>query len=62
MSSAIAFVPYGQRLCRFTDVETAATLAAIDYKFPQCVCYEKENEQREVSESLGSSEQETVSD
>lgn len=40
--NVIVFVPYGSRL-GFHEEGIAATMARMDYKFPQCVCYEKEH-------------------
>lgn len=39
--TCIVFVPYGSRL-GFHENGIASTMANIDYKFPQCVCHEKE--------------------
>ena len=53
MTKAIVFVPYGSRL-GFHESEIASTLAHIDYKFPQCVCYEEDmKEQNFPVESVG---------
>lgn len=38
MDDYVVFVPYGSRL-GFHQNGVAATMANIDYKFPQCVCY-----------------------
>lgn len=61
MNDVVIFVPYGSRL-GFHMNGIAATMANIDYKFPQCVCYEVNNGQHEVPESVGSTEQKTVHD
>ena len=55
----INFIPYGTRL-GFHGDGVAATMMANDYKFFQCVCYERE--QSEMSEPVGCSEQEVVHD
>lgn len=39
MNDVVVFVPYGSRL-GFHQNSVAATMTNIDYKFPQCVCYE----------------------
>jgi len=39
MTDVVVFVPYGSRL-GFHEDGIAATMAKIDYKFPQCVCFE----------------------
>lgn len=44
MDNYIIFIPYGSRL-GFHENDVASTMANIDYKFPQCVCYEEKNEQ-----------------
>lgn len=46
MKDTVIMVPYGTRL-GFHVNGVAATLANIDYKFPQCVCYE-ENTQTDM--------------
>ena len=61
MDKYIIFIPYGSRL-GFHENSVASTIANIDYKFPQCVCYEVKNEQCEMSEPMGSAKQKTVSD
>ena len=38
MDNVVVFVPYGSRL-GFHEEGIAATMARMDYKFPQCVCY-----------------------
>ena len=40
MSDVVVFVPYGSRL-GFHVNDVAATMANIDYKFPQCVCFQQ---------------------
>lgn len=40
-NDVVVFVPYGSRL-GFHVNDVAATMANIDYKFPQCVCYKEE--------------------
>ena len=57
----VVFIPYGSRL-GFHENGVASTMANIDYKFPQCVCYEVKNGQCEMHESVGSSKQTTISD
>lgn len=39
-NGVIIFIPYGSRL-GFHVGGPASTMANIDYKFPQCVCYEE---------------------
>lgn len=56
MDKYIIFIPYGSRL-GFHENSVASTMANIDYKFPQCVCYEENNEQSKLSESVGCSKQ-----
>ena len=51
-NDVIVFVPYGSRL-GFHLNGIASTMANIDYKFPQCVCYEDCDEQDKLSESMG---------
>ena len=41
----VVFVPYGSRL-GFHENSVASTMANIDYKFPQCVCFPKEEKER----------------
>ena len=57
----INFVPYGTRL-GFHEDGIAQTMARMDYKFAQCVCYEVNNERSEVPEPVGSAKQEDVYD
>ena len=58
MDNVIIFIPYGSRLGFHTD-GIASTMANIDYKFPQCICYEENNkdEQYKMHESVGRTEQ-----
>ena len=51
MNDYVVFVPYGSRL-GFHENEVAATMANIDYKFPQCVCFQQ-NQREEVRDMEG---------
>lgn len=42
----IIFIPYGSRL-GFHVGGPASTMANIDYKFPQCVCYNIETNEKQ---------------
>ena len=48
MDKCIIFIPYGSRL-GFHQNGIASTMANIDYKFPQCVCYEEKSVRSEAS-------------
>ena len=48
MSDVIVFIPYGSRL-GFHLNGIASTMANIDYKFPQCVCYSDDSKTSEES-------------
>lgn len=46
MDNWVVFVPYGSRL-GFHENGVASTMANIDHKFPQCVCFQQ-NQREEV--------------
>ena len=59
---AVCYTMNERQISMMIRKNKANTIAATDYKGVQILCYEEKNEQCEMSESVGSAEQETVSD